>query len=340
MAVIPVDNKEYWEKRQLKKYLSGEKQIIDYYKELRRSFEQSKQEIQSVINDFYWRYAEDNQVTYAAAQLRLSKTELGTLQSFIDKVNKSMGKYDLEVNNLSIKSRLTRYEALQIEIDAILQNLYAVEYEYKGIDKLKDVYSESYYRTWFNIDQYNGYHLNFAQINAKAVEELIKYPFDGADFSTRLWKQKDFMLQQLNESITTMLVQGRNPKTLAPDFAKKFKTREHEAYRLLHTEASYIIEQASQDMYEEDKVERYQWIATLDRKTCELCQALDNKIFKVGEGIPGKTLTPRHPLCRCTTIPYYDEPDEEDTRVARNSKGKTYKVPASTSYEQWRKKYL
>lgn len=335
-------NKSYWEKRQEQKYLSGEKKVNEYYTGLKKSFEQAKREIQSVITNFYWRYAEENGLTYASAQLKLSKSEIGELQDYIDKVYENMGKYDQDLNNMSIRSRITRYEALEKQIDATLQQLYAIEYQHKGEELLKEVYSDSYYQTWFNIDQYNGFHQEFAQISAQTVEELITYPFNGADFSSRLWKQKDYMLQSLNESITTMLIQGRNPTTLTKEFAKKFETKEYEAYRLLHTEGSFIMEQASQKVYAEDGVEKYQWLATLDSKTCEECQPLDGKVFDVGQGVTGVNLTPKHCFCRCTTVPYYDDQDlSEDTRVARDiESGKSYDVPADMNYEQWHKEYI
>ncbi|MDD2401685.1 MAG: minor capsid protein [Clostridia bacterium] len=326
----------YWEQRQELKYIAGEKKINTYYKNLKKSFIQSKREIRTVINDFYVRYAYENKITYAQAQIRLSKAEIGELQDFIDRVNKNMGKYNLELNNMSIKARITRYQALEKQIDATLQQLYAIEYQRKGEELLKDVYSDSYYQTWYNIDQYHGFHSEFAQINPVAVDELIQYPFNGANFSTRLWKQKDYMLQVLNESITTMLIQGRNPNTLVSEFAKKFNTKEYEAYRLLHTEGSFIMEQASQKAYEEDGVEKYQWLATLDSKTCEDCQPLDGKIFEVGKGITGETLTPKHCFCRCTTAPYYDDDDcSEDTRIARGVDGKNIYVKGDMDYKTW-----
>ncbi len=330
----------YWEKRQEQKYLAGEKKINDYYKELEKSFEQAKREIQIVINDFYLRYARENQLSYAEAQRALSKSEIGDLKSFINKVNANMGKYDMELSNMSIKARITRYEALQKQIDALLQQLYSVDYQHKGEGILKDVYSDSYYRTWYNIDVYNGFHSEFAQVNPETIEELIRYPFNGADFSTRIWKQKDHMLQALNESITSMLIQGRNPNTLSKDFAKKFSSKEFEAYRLLHTEGSFIIEQATQKAYEEDGVLKYQWLATLDSKTCEECRPLDGKIFDVGKGVVGKNLTPKHNLCRCTTIPYYDD-IEPGTRTARSPDNKqSYSVPADITFEKWHKEYI
>jgi len=331
--------KSYWEKRQELTYLAGEKKVSAYYRGLQKAFEQAKREIRGVINDFYMRYAKENKVTYAEAQKLLSRMELGELQEFIDLVNESMGKYNLKLTNMSIKARITRYQALEKQIDAILQRLYALEYEYKGNELLKEVYTDAYYRTWYNIDQYHGFHQEFARINPRTIDELIRYPFNGADFSSRIWKQKDHMLQVLTEDITTMLVQGRNPQTLARDFARRFNTKEYEAYRLLHTEGSFIMEQASQEAYKEDGVERYEWLATLDIKTCKYCQALDGKTFEVGKGVVGVSMPPLHAFDRCTTIPSYDDEYEQETRVARDSKGKSYTVPATLKYSEWLSKY-
>jgi len=307
--------KTYWEKRQELTYLAGEKKVSAYYRGLQKAFEQAKKEIQSVINDFYMRYAKENKVSFAEAQKQLSRMELGELQEFIDLVNESIGKYNLKLTNMSIKARITRYQALEKQIDAILQRLYALEYEYKGKELLKEVYTDAYYRTWFNIDRYHGFHQEFAQVNPRTINELIRYPFNGADFSSRIWKQKDHMLQVLTEDITTMLVQGKNPQTLVKDFARRFNTKEHEAYRLLHTESSFIIEQGSLAAYKEDGVEKYQILATLDMKTSDICREQDGKVYDVDKATVGVNYPPFHPFCRTTTVPYYDDGDiEGDTR--------------------------
>lgn len=334
------NNMKYWEERQKRIYLAGEKKVNDYYKELKKAFEQAKKEIHSVINDFYIRYAKENKVSFAEAQRRLEKAEIGELEEFIAKVNQHMREYNLELNNMSIKARITRYQALEKQIDAILQRLYAIDYQYKGEETLKEVYKDSYYRTWFNIDQYRGFHQEFAQINPRTIDELIRYPFNGADFSSRIWKQKNHMLQQLTESITTMLVQGRNPQTLAEDFARKFKTKEYEAYRLLHTESSFIIEQGTLAAYKEDGVKKYQIVATLDMRTSDICRSEDGKIYDVDEATVGVNYPPYHPFCRTTTVPYYDDA-EVGTRVARDPvTGRSYEVPANMTYEQWKNRYI
>lgn len=333
---------QYWQGRQELKYLAGEKKVDDYYKDLKKSFEMAKRDIQYAINGFTLRYSIVNEMTYADSMKALNRMEIGELQDFIDRVADNMGRFDLKLENMSIKARITRYEAMLKQADALLQQLYATEYQSKGEELLKEVYSDSYYRTWFNIDQYHGFHQEFAQISVKTIEELITYPFDGADFSTRLWKQKDHMLHQLNESITTMLVQGRNPQTLAKDFAKKFETKEKDAYRLLHTEGSFVMEQASQAAYKEDGVEKYRWLATLDIDTCENCRALDGKTFDVDKAVVGVNMPPLHAYDRCTTVPAYDDDDlSEETRVARDPiTGKGYAVPADMTYDQWHKKFI
>lgn len=332
-------DKSYWEKRQEQKYLAGEKKVSQYYKDLEKSFRQSKRDIEYVINGYTLRYSIVNNVSYAEAMRKLNKSEIGELQDFINKANKNMGRYNLKLENMSVKARITRYESMLKQVDAQLQQLYAIEYQYKGEELLKEVYSDSYYKTWFNIDQYHGFHTEFAQINAVTIEELIKYPFNGADFSTRLWKQKDYMFQQLNESITTMLIQGKNPSTLSNDFAKKFGTKEYEAYRLLHTEGSFMIEQGTLAAYKEDGVEQYQILATLDSKTSEICQSEDGKIYDIAKYNTGVNAPPFHVFCRSTTIPYYDDVDI-GTRVARNkASGKSYDVPSDMTYKQWVEKY-
>ena len=211
-----------------------------------------------------------------------------------------------------------------------------------GEEILKEIYKEAYYRTWFNIDQYRGFHQEFAQISARTIDELIEYPFNGANYSARLWKQKDHMLQVLTEDITGMLIQGGDPKTLTRDFAKRFDTKEYKAYRLLHTESSFIIEQGTLAAYKEGGVNKYQIVAILDMKTSDICREQDGKVYEVDDATVGVNYPAFHPLCRTTTIPYYEDNDKEGAaRVAKDTAtGKIYEVPADMTYDQWYKQYI
>lgn len=336
---MKMSNQKYWEERQALNYSNNEKEIIKFHKELKDSFEQSKKEIQKVINEFYVRYADNNGLSFTKAQELLSKEEIGELKDFINQVYATMGTKDINVINKSIKARVTRYEALQKQLEAIINVLYEIDYKDNGIEKFKEIYQNSYYNTLYNIDIFNGFHSEFSIVDLKDIENLIEYPFNGASYSDRLWKQKDHMILKLKENLTTMLVQGKHPKTLSSDFAKIFKVKEYEAYRLLHTEGSFIIEQGTLAAYKEDGVEEYQILATLDMKTSDICREQDNKIYKIDEYVTGSTAPPFHYFCRTTTVPYYGE--DEGTRIARDPvNNKSYNVPANMSYKEWYDKYI
>lgn len=336
---MKMSNQKYWEERQALNYSNNEKEIIKFHKELKDSFEQSKKEIQKVINEFYVRYADNNGLSFTKAQELLSKEEIGELKDYINQVYATMGTKDINVINKSIKARVTRYEALQKQLEAIINVLYEIDYKDNGIEKFKEIYQNSYYNTLYNIDIFNGFHSEFSIVDLKDIENLIEYPFNGASYSDRLWKQKDHMILKLKENLTTMLVQGKHPKTLSSDFAKIFKVKEYEAYRLLHTEGSFIIEQGTLAAYKEDGVEEYQILATLDMKTSDICREQDNKIYKIDEYVTGSTAPPFHYFCRTTTVPYYGDVDGE--RVARDPvNNKSYKVPANMSYKEWYDKYV
>ena len=332
---------DYWSSRQESMYRAGEMKVNQYFSKLEKAFNQTRRELQKTVESFYWRYAEENGLTFAAAQKQLDKAEVGELKDFIDLVMQNIGRYNQSVNNMSIKARITRYQALEAQVDALLRQLYAIDYQAAAEQTMQEVYEDTYYQTWYNIDQYRGFHSSFAQVDPKAVETLLEYPFNGANFSTRIWKQKDHLQTVLTESLTTMMVQGVPPQNLAADFAKKMQSKKFEAYRLLHTESSSLMSEATHAGYKEDGVEKYEILATLDSKTCGICGNLDGEIFLVEEAVTGKNMPPFHCFCRCTDVPHYDDDDLSDqTRAARDPEtGKTYEVPADMSFTEWKKAF-
>lgn len=332
----------YWQERQEAMYKAGEMKVNQYFTKLEKAFNQTRRELQKTIEAFYFRYAEENGLSFAAAQKKLDAEELGELQDFIDLAMANIGRYNQTVNNMSIKARITRYQALEAQVDAILRQLYAIDYGAGAEKTMQEIYEGTYYRTWYNIDQYHGFHAEFAQVSPTVVEKLLEYPFNGAAFSSRLWKQKNHLQAQLMEAVTTMLIQGKHPSALTKEFAKKTNSKKFDAYRLLHTESSFLMSEATHAGYAEDGVPKYEILATLDSKTCSICGDLDNEVYEVGKEVVGVNMPPFHPLCRCITVPHYDDtPTEGLTRVARDPEtGKTYEVPADMSYREWKKKFI
>lgn len=337
-------NSDYWKKRQEAKLLNAERDVKSFYDDLIKSFEKSKKDIHSVVNRFYINYANNNELTYDAAMEELSFKELKDLKedlsSFRDLSLSSIGEFNLELENMSMRSRITRYQALEMQLNGILNNLYAINYEAYGKDKFIDIYKDQYLKTIFNIEQYRGFHQEFAQISTRAVEELINYPFSGASYSDRLWRQKDDLVFKLKDSIMNMIISGTNPSELSEEFAKHFNRKEYEAYRLLQMEEAFIVEQATLKGYKEDGIDEYEILATLDLKTSDTCREQDGRVYKVIEAVTGVNSPPFHWYCRTTTMPYLGE-GYNDERIARNPiTNKTEKVPADMKYKDWYEKYV
>ena len=113
------------------------------------------------------------------------------------------------------------------------------------------------------------------------------------------------------------------------------------AVRLVRTEVNYFENAATIDGYKEGDIDQYQYLATLDNRTSNICQGLDLNIFNVKDAMPGTNMPSMHPHCRSTTVPYFadDEPDLS-SRIARDKDGKNIHVPADMTYKEWYNIYI
>lgn len=101
-----------------------------------------------------------------------------------------------------------------------------------------------------------------------------------------------------------------------------------QALALVRTAVTQISNTARAAAFEQVGIEEYEWVATLDSRTCPICAPLDGKRFKIGKG----PQPPAHPLCRCATAPVVDDILGEQAGAVRASEGGP--TTAST-YEEW-----
>lgn len=102
-----------------------------------------------------------------------------------------------------------------------------------------------------------------------------------------------------------------------------------------------ISNEAELEALNNSSVKKYEYVATLDERTCPVCGRMDGKVFPLDKARAGVNFPPMHPNCRCVHIAALTDDVKSDlTRFARDSEGKRISVPASMTYEQWRRKYL
>lgn len=337
------NNRDYWEKREEEKLNKGIKDCNKLAKELQSHYKKAYKEIEKEINNLFEKYAKDNELTYAEASKYLTGDEFKIwrtdIKGYLEMIEANP-EVLLELNTLAMKSRITRLEALQYEIDKQLNKL-NTEAE-KGTKKLlTQTLKDDYYKNVYNISKEKGFLANFSGIDNKTIERVLSYPWSGSNYSERIWENKKQLGKTIKNEMTQMIIRGESSDKVAKRIAEKMDSSYKNAVRLVQTEHSYVMQQANKITYEDLGVEKYQFLATPSERTCKVCGNLDLKVFNVKDMIPGKNCNPMHPSCRCTSVMYYeDEEDENGTRFARDKNGKRIEIPSNMTFNEWKKKYI
>ena len=138
------------------------------------------------------------------------------------------------------------------------------------------------------------------------------------------------------------LMTGRDTRETAQAIAERFNVGQNDARRLVRTESAFFHNQMELLSYEEADIEKYIFVAVLDKRTSRICQEHDNQVYDRDKATPGVNCPPMHPWCRSTTVGYDEDADYSKLkRRARNPvTGKTELVPADMTYKEWYSKYV
>jgi len=336
-------NEVYWQRRAEQRLIAAEQKALRLEKTMREQFDHVYKNIEAQIAAFYFKYADDNGMSYNKAIEYLTKDERKefqrTLEFYIEKASDK--EYSIRFNNslktLSTRTRIKRLEELKISVEYEVNELYN-KYNANSRNVFNKVYEESYYRTKFDIEQFTGFGLQLNRISGNVLESLLEYPWSGKNYSEKIWGHVDGLFSKLESILTSGIIQGKSNQDMAAELQKAADTVYKNAVRLVRTETNFIAGEATHKAYNDFGVAQYQFLATLDLKTSGICRSLDGQVFDEKDRKVGVNCHPMHPHCRSTDIPYI--PDLEGTRVARGSDGKTYKVDRNMTYEEWYNKHV
>lgn len=346
----------YWQERYLKDKARSINLSERYIKgRLKTYYTEAEKEIEAEIENFYEKYAKDEEITLAEARKRISSAEFN--RSKFEKMAKETAalkkKYGKNIpegikrqieeqerilNTLSKKGAITRLQGLQANIDNAILKLYDKQ-QLTMYDMLKNGYEDGYYRGIFRIQSGIGIGTDFTAINERAIRQAVTADHGKGNFSSRLYKHSKTLSRDLQENITVGLIRGESVDKMAKRISRRLDVSMSNAKRLVRTETAYIHELAALESYKEAGITKYRFLATLDNKTSEMCQELDRKEFPVDEATPGENLPPMHPNCRSTTEAVFED-EIESFRTARANDGSQYMVPRDMSYKEWKEKYV
>ena len=237
--------------------------------------------------------------------------------------------------------RIDRLRQIQNQLDILMSEVYQQEKILAG-DFFVDLANDSYYRQIYEIQHNTSYAFSFAHIDGKQIDKVISIPWSGKHYSERLWKNSKTLTKAIKEELLIDLITGRPENEAVKIIANKFDQGIFEARRLVRTEAAFVSGELNAEAYEECDLQKYQFLATLDLRTSEICRSLDGKRFFLKDRQVGKNYPPMHPWCRSTTIAVISEDDIKKLkrRALNPETGRTELVPASMTYEEWYKKYV
>lgn len=337
-------NAEYWAERALNEALMGERSVLEYENALLDAYRVALREIKKDLESFFSKYARENKVTYAEARRRLVSAEMkefkATVKMWLDYArqngwNRVYIQYLEKLLNMKYITRLEMLEAdIRYQIELIENN------KEKNIKDLMEInYLAAYYVRYHDFATGAEMSVRFDTIDAHTLAQAVAKKWDDGNYSTRVWNDRNRLVKAMSTILPQSFSRGLNVNKLGDMLAKELNVSQNRGRTLARTEINNICNQADLAVYKAAGIDKYQFVATLDLRTSEICRSMDNTVHEVSQAQTGINFPPLHPNCRSTTVAYHADIQGLE-RVARDSEGRNIRVSRSMSQEEWIKKYV
>lgn len=337
-------NSEYWKDRALNELLMSERSVLDYENALLQAYTIALREIQKDIEAFYNRYATNNKITYAEARKRLTVYELKEFHALVKKwlAEAQAGKWSSEyiryLEKLIDAKYISRLEMLEADVRYQIENI--EQGKHTDITELLTMnYIAAYYDRSYTVAHGSEIGVRFNAVGRAGVEQAVRTRWSQNNYSQTIWQDRDRLVRAVSTIIPQSFSRGLNSRQLGDMIAKEMNASKHRGRTLARTEVNYIANRADLDAYKAIGIEEYEFLATLDMRTSDICRSMDGTSHKVSQARVGVNYPPMHPNCRSTTIPKFDD-DFGDERIARDEEGRNIKVPRRMTQEEYIKTYV
>ena len=317
----------YWRRREEAQQKKNIKEQKEYDKRIKSIYLKAMDNIQKEIDSFYARYAKKEGITLAEAKKRASKLDM---EEYSRKAKRYVEEKDFskqaneEMRLYNMTMKVNRLELLKANIGLELVD---------GFNDLQQFFDEKL--TDRTLDEFKrqagilGDTVTDTDA-AKRAKVLVNASFHNAKWSDRIWMYQDLLKNKLDDLLRTGLIQGRNSRDLARELRKTFDVSRYNAERLMRTEMARVQTDAQKDSFERNGFDEYEYICCGLPDACEICRALDGKIFKVKDMMPGENAPPMHPNDHCSTAAHYANREDFDVWLDAKAAGET-----DLGFEDW-----
>ena len=340
-------NKDYWAKRKanlIYEQMDKAERQADKFDEI---YKQSKAYLDKQINKVFDKFQRDYGLSERDARHVLKnmkdQKDLNELRKVLEarKNDPNIQRLLADLDSPAYAYRMKRLERLNDDLDRMRESIY--HSEKKGSDAFySDLMKDSYYKATFDLQQQTGLAYSFSNLPETEIKHLKALKWTGEAYSDRIWSNTGALASSVKDELLVSLMTGRSTRDTARAIAERFEVSQNNARRLVRTESAFFHNQMELLSYEEADIEKYIFVAVLDKRTSRICQEHDNKVYDRDKAVPGVNCPPMHPWCRSTTVAYDEDADYSKLkRRARNPEtGKTELVPADMTYKEWYGKYV
>ena len=148
-----------------------------------------------------------------------------------------------------------------------------------------------------------------SQVAALAAATPLSLRNSGAgldlDGYTKNWNsaQTQLIVGQISQGVGEGQTNAEIVRRVRGTASRRFKDGViGQSYRQTGAYVRTVVQQlasvAREATMQENGVDEYRWLVTLDNRTCEICAGLSEETFELGKG----PIPPAHPNCRCATV--------------------------------------
>ncbi|WP_175249941.1 minor capsid protein [Streptococcus pneumoniae] len=342
-------NQEYWAKRKAnliyQQMDKAEKQADQFDK----VYQEAKTYLDKEINKIFDKFQRDYGLSQVEARQVLKnmkdKKNLNELRKVLEARpnDPNIQRLLADLDSPAYSFRMKRLERLSDDLDRMRESIYHSE-KTGSAAFYSDLMKDSYYKATFDLQQQTGLAYGFSGLPENEIKHLQSFSWvgDGSTYSTDIWKNTGKLTSSIKDELLISLMTGRDTRETAQAIAERFNVGQNDARRLVRTESAFFHNQMELLSYEEADIEKYIFVAVLDKRTSRICQEHDNQVYDRDKAVPGVNCPPMHPWCRSTTVGYDEDADYSKLkRRARNPEtGKVEYVPADMTYKEWYSEYV
>lgn len=291
---------EYWRKREEKHIDQIIKDDKKMQKEVAKRFQDAIDNINKEIDANWQRFAGKEGISLSEAKKLSMEHDVKAFSRKAKKYVKEKNFSDKANNELrlyNVTMRVNRLELLKSQLGLELISL-SDELEKYTADLLtnqgiKEAKRQAGILGMTLFDDYKS-----------VINAVVNSSFHSATFSERIWGNLEALKAELDRLIVRTVTQGKNPRDVARELRKKLDSSKYEAERLLRTETARVQSEIQKQSYLEYSIDEYEFIA--EPTACPVCAALNGRIFKTKDMMPGQNCSPMHGNCVCSTAPHVE----------------------------------